>query len=121
MRVNKDRKGKAAGGQNQLAEFERAVEKSNEAHYRLRLFVSGTTPRSMRAIRNIKAICEEHLKGRYLLEVVDIFQQPELAKSEDIIAAPTLIKRLPLPLRKWIGDLASKERIVVGLDLYPKG
>ena len=91
--------------------------KKAEEKYELRLFVTGVTPRSTLAIANIKAICEEHLKGRYALEVIDIYQQPELAKKEQIIAAPTLIKTLPLPLRKFIGDLSSKERILIGLDL----
>jgi circadian clock protein KaiB len=91
--------------------------KKAEEKYELRLFVTGVTPRSTLAIANIKAICEEHLKGRYALEVVDIYQQPELAKTEQIIAAPTLIKKLPLPLRKFIGDLSNKERILIGLDL----
>lgn len=102
------------------AEFEEALKRSSSETYLLRLFVTGTTANSMRAIENIKEICEEHLKGRYTLEVVDIYQQGELARKENIIAAPTLIKRLPLPLRKLIGDLANKDRILVGLDLRPK-
>src|SRR3981189_1218080 len=87
--------------------------------YCLRLYVTGTTPKSTRAITNIKRICEEHLKGRYTLEVVDIYQQPVLARDEQIIAAPTLIKKLPLPLRKFIGDMTNAERILLGLDLRP--
>jgi len=85
--------------------------------YCLRLYVTGTTPKSTRAITNIKRICEEHLKGRYTLEVIDIYQQPLLARAEQIIAAPTLIKRLPLPLRKFIGDMSDDGRILLGLDL----
>jgi circadian clock protein KaiB len=85
--------------------------------YLLRLYVTGTTPQSIRAIENIKNICEEHLKGRYDLEVIDLYQQPSLAKGEQIIAAPTLIKRLPLPLRRIIGDMSGTERVLVGLDL----
>jgi circadian clock protein KaiB len=85
--------------------------------YCLRLYVTGTTPKSNRAITNIKKICEDHLKGRYTLEVVDIYQQPVLARGEQIIAAPTLIKRLPLPLRKFIGDMTDCDRILLGLDL----
>ena len=77
-------------------------------------------PRSTQSIVNIKKICEEHLKGRYELEVIDIYQQPVLAKREQIIAVPTLIKKLPLPLRKFIGNLTDVERILVGLDLKPK-
>lgn len=85
--------------------------------YVLRLYVTGTTPRSLGAIANIKRICEEHLTGRYKLEVVDLYQQPQLAQGEQIIAAPTLIKQLPLPLRRIIGDMSSAERVLVGLDL----
>lgn len=85
--------------------------------YVLRLYVTGMTPRSTRAVENVRTICEEHLKGRYDLEVIDIYQQPTLAKGEQIIAAPTLIKKLPLPLRRVIGDLSSTERVLIGLDL----
>ena len=88
-----------------------------EERYTLRLYVTGTTPRSNRAIVNIRKICEEHLAGRYELEVIDIYQQPILAEGEQIIAAPTLIKSLPLPLRRFIGDMSNTERILVGLDL----
>jgi circadian clock protein KaiB len=86
----------------------------------LRLYVAGLTPRSQAAIRSVKAICEEHLVGHYDLQVIDIYQQPVLAKGEQIIAVPTLIKKLPLPLRKLIGSLADKERVLVGLDLREK-
>jgi len=100
--------------------FEEALRKPATEKYMLRLYVAGTTPRSLLAITNIKKICEEHLRGRYDLEVIDIYQQPTLAKGEQIIAAPTLIKKLPLPLRKFIGDMADQQRILVGLDLKPK-
>ncbi len=100
--------------------FEKALRESMDRKYLLRLYVAGTTPKSLRAVMNIKMICEEHLQGRYDLEVIDIYQQPTLAKGEQIIAAPTLIKELPLPLRKFIGDMANQERILVGLDLKPK-
>jgi circadian clock protein KaiB len=85
--------------------------------YVLRLYVTGLTPRSTRAVDNVRAICETHLQGRYDLEVIDIYQQPVLAKGEQIIAAPTLIRKLPLPLRRIIGDLSNTERVLVGLDL----
>ena len=85
--------------------------------YVLRLYVTGATPRSTRAITNIRKICEEHLEGRYELEIVDIAQHPTLAEGEQIIAAPTLIKKLPLPLRQFIGDMSQTERILLGLDL----
>lgn len=88
--------------------------------YVLRLYVTGVTPNSVRALANIKRICEEHLQGRYQLEVIDLYQQPELAATEQIIAAPTLIKELPLPLRRVIGDMSNSERVLVGLDLRRK-
>jgi circadian clock protein KaiB len=101
----------------QSRKWKAVAEKDPDEQYCLRLYITGTTPKSNRAITNIKRICEAHLKGRYTLDVVDIYQQPSLAKGEQIIAAPTLIKRLPLPLRKFIGDMTNGERILVGLDL----
>jgi circadian clock protein KaiB len=102
----------------ETAAFEAAVGRDPRSeHYTLRLFVTGSTPRSARAIRNIRALCEEHLRGRYDLEVVDIYQHPELAKPEAIVVAPTLIKKLPLPVRRLIGDLSDRERVLAGLDL----
>jgi circadian clock protein KaiB len=89
------------------------------ARYTLRLYIVDTSPRSQRAIVNIRAICEEHLHGRYDLEVVDVSRHPTLAAGEQIIAAPTLIKKLPLPLRRFIGDLSQTDRILLGLDLRP--
>ncbi len=86
----------------------------------LRLFVTGMTPRSTGAIARIKAICEEHLEGRYELEVIDIYQQPSVAKGEQIIATPTLIKKLPPPLRRLVGDLSDKERVLLGLNIRGK-
>jgi circadian clock protein KaiB len=85
--------------------------------YLLRLYVTGSTPRSTRAITNIRKICEQHLEGRYDLEIIDLAQHPTLAEGEQIIAAPTLIKRLPLPLRRFIGDMSQTDRILIGLDL----
>ena len=101
-------------------EVEAVIRERNNARYVLRLYVSGLTPRSQRAIDNLKAICEEHLQGRYDLEVVDIFQQPEFAKAEQIIAAPTLVKELPPPLRKFIGDMSQTQKILVGLEIRPE-
>ena len=86
----------------------------------LRLYIAGSSDRSMRAIQNAKEICDEHLAGAYQLEVIDIFQQPMLAKDDQILAVPTLIKRLPLPLRKIIGDLSDREGLLIGLDLKTK-
>ena len=94
--------------------------KTNKEIWSLRLYVAGQTPNSVRAIENMKRICEEFLKGHYDLEVIDIYQQPVLAKGDQIIAVPTLIKKLPQPLRKFIGDMSATERILVGLDLRPK-
>jgi circadian clock protein KaiB len=101
-------------------DLEAASVKPRDEKYVLRLYIAGTTPHSSRAILNIKTICEEHLKGRYDLEVIDIYQQPTLARGEQILAAPTLIKQLPVPLRKFIGDMSNTEKILVGLDLRPK-
>ncbi|MCZ7402798.1 MAG: circadian clock KaiB family protein [Candidatus Methanoperedens sp.] len=101
-------------------EFEQSLQKDGNEKYVLRLYITGITPKSTQAIHNIRKICEENLKGRYELEVIDIYQQPVLAKDEQIIAAPTLIKKLPLPLRRLIGDMSDKERILVGLDLRSK-
>jgi circadian clock protein KaiB len=88
--------------------------------YTLRLYVAGTTPRSGRAIRAIKRICEEHLAGRYHLEVIDVYQQPALAEIDQILAVPTLVKRLPTPVRCFIGDLSATDKILLGLDLMPE-
>lgn len=103
-------------------EFEQAYEKehSGKEKYVLRLFITGMTPKSVAAVENVRKICEENLKGRYELEVIDIYQQPQYAKNEQLLAAPTLIKKLPLPLRRLIGDMSNKERMIVGLDLVPK-
>ncbi|MFH0810418.1 MAG: circadian clock KaiB family protein [Pseudomonadota bacterium] len=102
--------------------FESALagEEGQGGTYILRLYVAGATPRSRQAIENIKVICEEHLKGRYDLEVIDIYQQPVLLEGEQIIAVPTLVKRLPAPLRKLIGDMSDTGRVLVGLDIRPK-
>ncbi len=101
------------------AEFEAALAGQDSREYVLRLYVTGTTPRSRRAIENLRRICDEHLQGRCRLEVVDVYQQPELAGSAHIVAVPTLIKQLPLPLRRFIGDLSDQERILAGLEIKP--
>jgi circadian clock protein KaiB len=111
---------KRTGPKDSAAEFERHVKDTGKSKYVLRLYVAGMTTRSKVAIQNIKEICEEHLRDRYDLEVVDIYRQPVLAKGEQIIAAPTLVKKLPLPLRRFIGDMTKTEKILVGLDLRPK-
>jgi len=94
-----------------------ALARAPKLKYVLRLYVAGATTQSARAITNLKAICEEHLKGRYELEVVDLYQQPQLALDEKIVAAPTLIKELPPPVRRIIGDLSHIEPVLVGLGL----
>jgi circadian clock protein KaiB len=98
-------------------EFERAAARKQPPRYLLRLYVTGMTPKSIRAIENLKAICEEYLRGRYELEIVDIYQHPVLMRGEQIIAAPTLIKKLPEPLRRLVGDMSDRERVLLGLDL----
>ena len=96
-----------------------AVE-TDALHYRLRLFVTGTTSRSARAIQNLRTICEDHLQGHYDLEVIDIYQHPEQVKAEQIVVTPTLVKQLPLPVRKLIGDLSDKDRVLAALDIVPR-
>ncbi len=103
-----------------IAELMKKAEELNNQKYTLRLYVAGLNTKSKQAIENITKICEENLKGRYNLQIIDIYQQPSLAAGEQIIAAPTLIKKLPLPLRKFIGNMESREKIIVGLDLRIK-
>jgi len=88
--------------------------------WELRLYVAGQTPNSMKALSNLKKIAEDHLKGKYTIEVVDLFEKPQLAAGDQILAIPTLVRKLPVPLRKIIGDLSNTERVLVGLDIRPK-
>jgi circadian clock protein KaiB len=88
--------------------------------WQLRLYVAGETPRSVAALANLRRICEEHLAGRYEIEVIDLLVRPQLAKGEQIVAIPTLVRKLPEPVRKIIGDLSDGERVLIGLDLRPK-
>lgn len=88
--------------------------------YLLRLYVAGLTAHSTMALANLKAVCESHLKGRYDLEVCDIYQQPELARREQVVAVPTLIRRLPPPVRRVIGDMSREDRVLIGLDILPE-
>lgn len=90
---------------------------SEQATCVLRLYVTGSTPRAKSAVMKVKSFCEEHLKGHYRLDVIDIYQQPDYAREEQIIAAPTLVKKLPRPLRRLVGDFSSPERVMVGLSL----
>jgi circadian clock protein KaiB len=87
----------------------------------LRLYVAGQTPKSIRAFANLKVLCEEHLKGRYRIEVIDLMENPQLARGDQIIAVPTLIRKLPQPVRKIIGDLSDSVRVLVGLDVRKEG
>jgi circadian clock protein KaiB len=97
--------------------FEELLRNPESAHYSLRLYITGMTQRSTDAIAAIKSICEEFLPGRYDLEVIDIYQHPEQAREAQVIASPTLLKSLPLPLRRLIGDLSNRKRVLVGLNL----
>ena len=98
--------------------FEKSVgARPSQERYVLRLYVTGMTPRSTAAFASIKALCEERLQGHYELEVIDIYQHPQLAIDEQIVAVPTLVKKLPAPLRRLVGDLSNEERVLVGLDL----
>lgn len=86
----------------------------------LRLYVAGQTPKSLLALANLKKYCEEHLAGRYHIEVVDLIEHPQLAEGDQIVAVPTLVRKLPPPMKRIIGDLSNKERVLVGLDLKPR-
>jgi circadian clock protein KaiB len=95
----------------------RSVRSQIEETYLLRLYVAGQTPKSILAFRNLKQICEEHLHGRYEIEVIDLIENPQLAQGDQILAVPTLVRRLPEPIKKIIGDLSNTDRVLVGLDL----
>lgn len=99
------------------AAFNQAVSGLHEDKYVLRLFITGTTNKSVLALTNLKKICEEYLKGRYDLEVIDLYQNPDMARDAQIIAAPTLIKKLPLPFRRIIGDMSDIEKVLMGLEI----
>ncbi len=100
--------------------LEKELLQYNEGMYILRLYIAGSTQRSVKAITSIKEICEKHLQGRVQLEVIDTYQKPQLARKDQVIALPTLIKELPLPLKRIIGDLSDTEKVLVGLDLIEK-
>ncbi len=89
-------------------------------HWDLRLYVAGQTPRSVTAFNNLKRLCEEHLAGKYSIEVIDLLKNPQLARGDQILAIPTLVRKLPVPVRKIIGDLSNTDRVLVGLDLRPR-
>jgi circadian clock protein KaiB len=98
-----------------------ARRKSASDEWILRLYVAGRSARAAAALRNLEAICEEHLAGRYRIEVIDLLKQPQLARGDQIVAVPTLVRHLPPPMKKIIGDLSNQERVLVGLDLRPQG
>ncbi|GMU22351.1 MAG: hypothetical protein AMXMBFR13_24370 [Phycisphaerae bacterium] len=95
-------------------------EQAPDEIYELRLYVAGQTPKSLAAYENLKRICEEHLAGRYRIEIIDLMKNPQLARGDQIVAIPTLVRKLPEPLRRIVGDLSNTERALVGLDLKPK-
>jgi circadian clock protein KaiB len=101
------------------SDIEQMIKRAGNERYLLRLYVTGSTPKSTAAISNIRSLLEEHLPGRYDLEVVDLYQQPAEAKNAEIIAAPTLIKSLPMPPKRMVGDLSDKSRVLLGLNLTP--
>jgi circadian clock protein KaiB len=101
----------------QLSEGGTTMPSSSGPAYQLRLYVAGQTPKSVLAFTNLKQICEEHLQGRYEIEIIDLLQNPQLARGDQILAVPTLVRRLPEPIKKIIGDLSNTERVLVGLDL----
>ena len=97
-----------------------AVTPIDDGHYHMRLYVAGHTAKSLAAISNLKRVCEEHLAGRYEVEVIDLVENPKLAAGDQILAVPTLVRRLPTPLKRIIGDLSDTERVLIGLDIQPK-
>lgn len=94
-------------------------DKTPEESWELRLYIAGNTTKSMAALNNLQKYCEEHLKGRYTLEVIDLLRQPQLAAGDQILAIPTLVRKVPVPIRKIIGDLSNESKVLVGLDLRP--
>jgi circadian clock protein KaiB len=117
------RQGKKAGKREQgdvTEDFEHALENKKAELYVLRLYIAGNNFRSQTAVENVKKICEEYLSGRYELEVIDIYQDQSKNLVDLVLAAPTLIKKLPLPLRRIIGDMTRKEKVLIGLDLIPR-
>ena len=102
--------------------FEEAIKEGalKRAKYILRLYVTGSTGRSLKAVYNLRKICEEHLPDDYELEVIDIYKDPEAAREAQIVAAPTLVKKLPQPIRRFVGDLSNTQKILVGLDIYKR-
>lgn len=111
---------KISDAKDSITDFEEALAKAEDEKYVLHLYVAGMGPKSIKAIENIKRICEEYMPGKYQLEIIDIYQYPIFAKDGQIVAAPTLIKELPPPLRKIIGSMSDTKRVLVGMDLKSK-
>ena len=111
---------KPAGPTRKQTGVARAATKVKAVRYVLRLYVAGQTTRSIAAFDNLKKVCEEHLAGRYRIQVVDLLENPQLARGDQILAIPTLVRKLPAPVRKIIGDLSNTERLLIGLDLLPR-
>src|SRR5215470_6982527 len=112
----RERKGPARRSQQDNGQQDRSL----KAVWELRLYVAGMTPTSIRAFENLKKLCEEHMHGAYRIQVVDLLERPTLARGDQIVAVPTLVRRLPTPVKKIIGDLSNTERVLVGLDLRPR-
>lgn len=108
---------KTAPAKSSTEEFEEAIRKKDTRKFVLRLFVTGITPRSLEAIEQVRKLCDQNLEGRYELEVIDLYKEPMAAKKNQIFAAPTLVKLLPLPIRKFVGDMTKEEKILAGLDI----
>ena len=117
MKRNASSEKKAPLSLNEIARKATRTEAEDEEKWDLRLYVAGQTPRSITAFANLKRLCEEHLAGRYNIEVIDLMQHPQLAAGDQILAIPTLVRKLPEPIKKIIGDLSNTERVLVGLDL----
>jgi circadian clock protein KaiB len=122
MAKPKNESSKPDDKRNTTETFEEAIKGSalKRAKYILRLYVTGSTGRSLRAVYNLKKICEEHLPDDYELEVIDIYKDPEAAREAQIVAAPTLVKKLPQPIRRFVGDLSNTQKILIGLDIYKR-
>ena len=113
----------AVNAERAIKRMDAKINRDDPSHkvWQLRLYVAGQTPRCLTALANLKKICEQHMPGEYEIEIIDLLQQPQLASGDQILAIPTLVRKLPEPIRKIIGDLSNTERVLVGLDLRPLG
>ena len=115
------KRGSRTTGLDSTRDFEQELTAGENARYVMRLYVTGLTRRSQQAIDNIRKLCDQHLQGRFDLDIIDVYKQPALAKTEQIVAAPTLVKKLPLPLRRIIGDMSDSGRVLIALGLTALG